>query len=691
MSMAPQMNPAAALGTRADNPMQLPRSFEVFQRVPESDNPSSMPREDRRNLEQVAKWLRDDQWEMAVSYRIRVARGWIAVRSIMEGYHYFYIDNFGVWVPLGKRRGEIRAFTNLMRSRYNRELGRLVDNNITCNAIPRSALSGGAMYKAESAKVMTNAWLEEINMPMIWDEFCQHHLIYGMSALYRYVDHFNQQVVLEAVAGPELYPIPYYENSDQKLNGMFRAKMVTRQWIQDNVPEAENKVGNSSVSLGDKSMFLTSDVGMWNSTQDGALAIWFWMKRSRHLPNGLMGLIIEDEIFRYTTNNGIIPFEISRYQQQSSRWYGIGLCETQVAPQMEHNRQYSDIIKSASFNKGRLFVNRGMFDVNELRDSDQTVITMQEDAYIGEKDPYYFLPPQRTGPDVGAVMALSEQDSRRAAGHESDIIMGQQEGRTESGPATERLNTNASSPLIPCTRRMANALKRTFPACLDMLRTTWPDDKQISTVGQENLPDEIHLKQRDTWPTSQDVIMMPGPILPMGRSEMLNLLYAMKQMPGDDGQGPEISSAEFRRALRMANYIPDGLETLDVEEQRIQQRLKMLFNDGQQPGFDPNDRQLHRLLMFENHRKAVELIRKKILSPAFTDPKTTSRVVQNAFIDLLNFHMAAMEGDKLSSGGLGLDAEEADGRGMAQTLDIAEQDMFSTDGKMTENGLMMGV
>ena len=65
--------------------------------------------------------------------------------------------------------------------------------------------------------------------------------------------------------------------------------------------------------------------------------------------------MIEDEIFRYRPSP-YIPFELSRYDKHPSRWYGVGLCEKLIAPQKEENRQYTEIIKTSRFNKGRLFV-----------------------------------------------------------------------------------------------------------------------------------------------------------------------------------------------------------------------------------------------------------------------------------------------------------------------------------------------
>lgn len=666
---------------------QLRQGFDVLQRVPQAADVTSMPRKDRRDLKAMAKWFHD-QFTKGMTLRRRIARNWISVRSIMEGYHYYKINAFGVWSIIPKKPGEIRAVTGLMYANYRRELGRLVDNIISVSVVPRSARNGMAFYKADRGQVMLNAWSDEIDIEQVWDEFSQHHLFWGMSALYRWADKENQQYRVEAVPAPELLPIPYYVTSDVHMDGIIRAKVVSRQWVEDNVPEASGKLAKQSGGMSESTLYITEDLGQWGKEQDAALAIWIWMKPSKGLPQGFRGLMIEDEIFRYEPSKDI-PFEISRYDKHPTRWYGVGFCEKQVAPQKEENRQLTDIIKSARFNKGRLFVDTETFDLNDLKNSDQQVIQTSDAAYTGNRDPFKYFAPASVGKDVAAVMQIAEMDANRAAGHESGILRGQAEGRTDSGPAISILNTNAKAPLVPALSRMYRALSRTFPHVLDGISELWPIDKKVTVIGPQDMPQEITLG-KDNRPSASEVIIRPGPIMPMGRSEMVNLLMNWRQMRADDGK-PLLTVAEFKRAMRHAGMIPPGVDSVDVVEQRILQKLDELFNDGQQPGIDISDRNFHALEKYEDHRRSIELIKSRMLQPAFRDPQITSIEVQQAFAALLDFHINYEMGDPGAADDIGLELEKIDALQQEQNLDIGAQDRFSNEGVMSLDGIPIGL
>ena len=658
----------------------------MVNRVPLAASVTSMPKKDRRDLKALAKWFHE-QFTKGMSVRRRIARNWIAVRSIMEGYHYYKINSYGVWSIIPKKPGEIRAVTGLMYANYRRELGRLVDNIISVSVVPRSARNGTAFYKADRGQVMLNAWNDEIDIEQTWDEFSQHHLFWGMSALYRWADEANQQYMVEAVPAPELLPIPYHVTSDVHMDGIIRAKVVSRQWIEDNVPEASDKLAKQTGGMSESSLYITEDLGQWGKEQDAALALWIWMKPSKGVPQGFHGLMIEDEIYRYEPTADI-PFEISRYDKHPTRWYGVGFCEKQIAPQKEEDRQLTDIIKTARFNKGKLFVDEETFNINDLANSDQQIIRTSDGAYVGQRRPFDYFPPQRVGKEVGAVMQIAEMDANRAAGHESAILRGQAEGRTDSGPSISILNANAKAPLTPALNRMHRALSRTYPHVLDGISALWPIDKKVTVIGPQDMPQEITLG-KENRPSSKEVIIKPGPILPMGRSEMVNLLMNWFQMQSADGKAI-LTPAEFKRAMRHAGMVPPGVDSVDVVEQRILQKLDELFNDGQQPGFDVNDRNFHAIEKYEEHRKAIDLIKRRMLQPAFRDPEITSIEVRQAFVALLEFHINFEMGDPGAADDVGLEGEKIDALHQEQDLDIQAQDRFSNTGVMSLDGLPIG-
>lgn len=666
------------------NPSPTSPQSDLISRVPATKDATSLPKEDRADLKSISKWFRD-QFERSMTQRRRIARNWVAVRSIMEGYHYYTINSYGVWSIIPPKPGEIRAVTGLMYATYRRELGRLVDNVMTVSVVPKSTKNGSAFYKADRAQIMLNSWNDEADMDMVWDEFSQHHCMWGMSALYHYEHQDTMRV--EAVPAPELFPIPYYAVSDMSLDGIQRSKIVNRAWIEDHVPEAAHKISKSRSGLSETALYITEDVGQWGEYTDAALAVWIWMNPSPWAPQGFHALMIEDEIFRYRPSP-YIPFEISRYDKHPSRWYGVSLCEKLIAPQKEENRQYTEIIKTSRFNKGRLFVDDETFNINDLGDSDQQIIRMSDAAYMGQRDPFKYFPPTPVGRDVDKVMGLAEMDANRAAGHESDIIRGKAEGRTESGPSIGILNTNAKAPITPCLQRMYRALRKTYPHVLDGISRLWPEEKRIATIGSEDMANEMTLG-KDQRPTSEDVIIKPGPIMPMGRSEMVNLIMAMRNMPSDD-QGPVITVSEFKRAMRQAGMIPPGVDSVDIKVQRITQRLDELYGDGRQPGFDPTDREFAQLEQYEDHRRSIELIKNRMLHPSFRDEQVTSPQVRKAFIDLLKLHMEFESGAAGAADDLGLEIEKQDAASQEDFLDIQAQDRTNNDGIMTLDGVPIG-
>ena len=151
--MAQHLDPA---GPRTPDP-------DLLQRVPATKDATSLPKEDRVDLRHISKWFRD-QFERSMTQRRRIARNWVAVRSIMEGYHYYKINPYGVWSIIPPKPGEIRAVTNLMYSIYRRELGRLVDNVMTVSVVPKSTRNGSAFYKADRGQIMLNSWNDEADM-----------------------------------------------------------------------------------------------------------------------------------------------------------------------------------------------------------------------------------------------------------------------------------------------------------------------------------------------------------------------------------------------------------------------------------------------------------------------------------------------------------------------------------------------
>lgn len=280
-----------------------------------------------------------------------------------------------------------------------------------------------------------------------------------------------------------------------------------------------------------------------------------------------------------------------------------------------------------------------------------------------------------------ALLELSQRFADQAIGLRSGIVFGQQEGRTESGPATTLLAQNAMASLIPTMKRLERVWKKTYTGVLDMLHLAWPEEKTIKVVGSGNVGRELKVLRKDL-PWSHQVIVSPRPMLPGGINTLASILFQLRTMPGPDGKpGTEVSSAEFRRGLQEMNLLPPGLVLADKPSSRIENRINQLIGDTQksfiQPS-DPSDR-TDRLVM-ENHRVAVDMLRNTILDDAW---ETYSSKVRAALVTQLRFHRQYLIGTATQPSQFDDDIDQVEATQQEAFMAAAEADLDTEEGNFT--------
>ena len=684
---------------------QIPANSEmarITSDMPNVDSPAGLEKKDRRSAKELARFI-EEHYQGGLDKRRAHATNWLSLMSIMRNIHYFKIKG-GQWLPLRKKAGEIRAVRKLMKPRYRWEMGRLVSNQIGVTVTPKIGQGENAFLYAERAKGIMPDWLEEADIPGFFDTASQLLLYFGLVGYYRYIDEFHKQVRLEPIGGPELFPVPYDAPSFEKADGIMRVNMVSKQWLemQDEALAARldgkpfrrmaEKATNQSISLSTDFSGIGS-VDNYGGRMSGATVKTVWMKVSPVYPQGAWMFFVEDELFRIKLNedergkplfNGKIPIEPVYYTKRPDDFWGDGFCEDMISEQLEANRQLTDIVINARRNRAFTIIDGEAIDPKDVQDSLKALIVTRGGSF-DQRVPVAHFPAASLSKDVGAILGLVEQGADKAVGYESGILLGRQEGRTEGGPATNLLNTNAQQPLQPVLDRIFRAFKRTYPEVLDMLRTVWPDEKLVKSPGE--LGREMLIRREDV-PSSERVSMSPNPLVPGGRNAMLQLLLQLRQTPSDDGKGFEVSSAEMRRSLRIMNLNPPGLELVDEVEQRINVRIGLLINDGKAPAIQPATLETAGELRFEEHQKAVELLKAAILDPGyrFFGPK-----VKQALLTEMEFH-----GTFLASGfnhplKFDDDVEDEDARLSERELDSAEQDLGSLDAHMSLGGVPVGL
>jgi hypothetical protein len=676
--------------------------------MPNTDSVATLPKENRQSAKKVADFF-VEQYRLGLDQRRPHAINWMKVKSVMRNIHYFKIRG-GVWFPLRKKQGEIRAVRKIMKPRYRWELGRLNANQIGVTATPKLGQGERSYFWAERAQAIMPNWLEEENVEQTYDTANQHLLYYGLTGYYRYVDRVHKRVRLKAVPGPEYFPIPYDSHSIEEADGLMRVQLVSKQWLETEDAQIERqRVGPDGQSgesfkrmatkAGRHSLTLSANfpgfgaVDRHGADMEGAVVINAWMKPNALNPEGMWAFLVDDELFRIKSEedengevlrNGKIPHELVYYTKKPDEFWGDGFCEDLYAEQMEANRQLTDIIKNARRNRGMTIIDGEAIDPKDVQSEESGLIVARPGSF-DVRSPIAHFPPQSMSRDVGAILALVEQGADKAIGYESDILLGKQEGRTEGGPATNLLNQNAQLPLQPVVDRTFAALKRTYPEVLDMLRDVWPDEKLIKSPDQ--LGREMMIRKDDV-PTSEQVILTPTPMMVGGRNAMLQLLFQLRSMPADDGKGMEIKSRELRRSLRMMNVNPPGLDMVDKAEQRILFRIGLLINDMQKPAVaSVMDGDSPELLM-EDHKLAIELLKEAILDPAYRFYGPEVKAALNAE---LQFHGTRRPEGTNHPDRFDDDIEDEDAIRSENFLDAAEQDTAGFEGHVVAGGEPVGL
>lgn len=670
--------------------------------MPNTDAPADLPRKQRKSAKKLAEFI-TEQYQHGLDYRRRHALAWIRVKLIMRNIHYFKIRN-GTPHLLKKVPGQVRAVRKIMKPRYRWELGRLNANQIGVSATPKFGHGERSFFWAERAAAIMPDWIEEEKVEDTYDTANQQLLYYGMMGYYRYMDRANSRVRLKAVAGTEYFPIPYDAVSLEEADGLMRVQLVSKQWLETQDDNLIRRTGKKDIkrmaskattqSLGLSTNF-SGFGGMDHQGGDmeGAVVTSVWMKPNIMHNEGLWMFLVDDELFRFRGTedengkvlfNDKIPHELVYYTKQPDDFWGYGFCEDLYSEQIEANRQLTDIIINARRNRGITVIDGEAIDPKDVQDETSSLIVARSGSF-DMRVPIAHFPPTALSRDVGAILGLVEAGADKAVGYESEILMGRQEGRTESGPATSLLNANAQMPLQPVVDRIFRALKNTYPEVLDMLREVWPKEKLVRSpadVGREMLI------KREEVPSSQQVTLTPNPMMVGGRNAMMQILFQLRGMPSDDGKGTEVKSREFRRSLRLMNANPPGLDLVDKREQRILYRIGLLINDGQEPAIESAMSGKFPTQQMEDHRLAVELLKEKILDPAygFYGPK-----VQAALNAELEFHANSLSKAFPHPDRFDDDIEDEDAIRSENMLDAEEQDLSGFGGQVMLSGEPVGL
>lgn len=666
-------------------------------RIPNTDTVAGLNRESRKTASEIAKRFRS-QIESGIELRRQHSIRWIQTLSIMNGVHYFTIDNYGFYRRLTKMDpNQVWAVVPVLDPFYRWEHGRLSANQLGVTASPVTGNGPAAFYQTKVAQDVMSHWIEEVDLRSFDDEANQQLLTYGMVALFAEKVPHRNQVFVRSFPQCDLMPIPYDARNWQEMDGIMRVITVSKDWLEMQDEMYEQRNGTKPVrKMADKS---SAQSAMWHSRFmgfgnnigagskfNGATACWIWMKPTPLNPFGEHLFMIEDELFGYVSGldqqgnpialvNGDLPLYPVYYVKKPHDWWGYSFCSGLVPMQLEANRQMSELVQSSQINRGFLGYNSQLVNATDVQNCINGLVPFKNPGPEDRLPPLISVQAANVGKDLGAVLQITDQYAKKAAAYESDILMGQQEGRTDSAGATQILAANANAPLQPVLDRKSVALSNVYRDAYRGIGEVWPEQKRIRVNGIDGFGRE-RLVMKNMMGSPDAISIAPTPLMVNGRNGFMQLIFSLRQMPGDDGK-PIMSAREVRRSLQMLNFSPPGLTLYDPVEQRIKWRINQIINDGMTPAIpdaqhDPQSNQI-----LENHQLAFELLREALLDPVAT---MYSREVKQSLRNELDFHYQLLHQNITKVDTFDAEADEHLSRIAENALDAAENNPESTAG-----------
>jgi hypothetical protein len=664
---------------------------------------ASLPNEDRRSVQKTADFIQK-QYTSGLSRRRQHAVAWKMIWSFLSGAHHFRIDKLGRYSLIDRREGEIRETVPYLRPWYRQAQGLLASNKLGVT-VPPLTTNTEALYKAHRTEALLNWWLEEMDVATEWDRANQILLSEGMVGYYVFPDEFKQNVVFQALPSSQLFPLPWDASSGKELSGLIWAKMVTRSWLelQDEIFEAQTgrppKPRMADEARGFSHFGLDFPVVTGSGLGgkfEGALVRTVWMNETEKTPGGEYLFLVNDRVFRQAIGTdeqgelrtrsimpgGRIPVEFVYFDRRPDDFWGISFLEPLLGAQLALDRQMTFLSRSVQKNRPWTFVNPDSVNLSDLQNEDAPIIPLKRSAFSGdESKPVLHFPATSVGGDTAALLNLSQTFGDAASGFRSGLVFGQQEGRTEGGPATSILAQNALAPLVPTLRRMDRALVKTYKRTLDLGRMVWPSKKLVRILGPTGGGREFTIQQSEV-PWSEEVNVQSQPLVPGGVQTLLSILFNLRTIPGADGkQGTEINSREFRNALARLGLLPPGVELENRAANRIQTRINLLIGDGQRPTFPATDISSPGRMIAEDHRLSIEMITEVMLDD--TVWLGLSSDVQENLKTQLRFHTVYAVQTTEHPDSFDDDLDKVDSARTEQAMSLAESDLFTAEGEFS--------
>jgi hypothetical protein len=689
--------------------MQVQQDTHPDQIPVSGEDVAAFEKKDQTSIKRMAQFIWD-QYQAGLAARRLHALAWIMVRSFLKGIHYFEIDYTGAYKPIPPETGKPRSVVPIIKPYRKHMLGFLLNNPF---GFTGKALSGSskAAYEANRAQDVLNGWIDDAGVERSRKQFFEILLEEGTVGLLPYVDKFRKNVFIRSIPGSSLFPIPHDARHPDELHGLILVEMMTKSWLELQDDLFEQQTGRPPVKRMEKkarqhmsgmhmNMPFMGSASSAGGKFNGSVVLTAWFRSSEKSPKGQYFFMVGNEAFRHippghsvldeVMPGGEIPVEIAYWDKDSSDFWAGGFCDSLIPAQLDLNRSATTLARNAKRNHPFLIYDTESINASHIQSEESGLIPMTQRHLEGtQRNPVYHFPATRVGRDVLHVIEMGRTNADVAAGARSGIVFGQQEGRTEGGPATTLLANNAFASLIPSQVEVDGAWTKTGKRVLDLLPFAWPKEKFLKLDKTGSVGRSLTVS-RDQIPASQKVLIKARSLIAGGRNALLQILFQLTQMPGPDGKpGSELRPGEFRHSLAELEMIPPGLDISNRPAARIETRINLLIGDGQKPMIRPSEPgDVGDRLVMEEHKTALEMLKDTILDEAGWH--AYGPMVKRALVQQARFHLSFLHGGSDQPNQFDDDMDNFEMQQTARHLELAEMDLETQEGEFNPEGEPLG-
>jgi hypothetical protein len=522
---------------------------------------------------------------------------WLIASAVLDMFPYLTADwnSPRVYTNPYEPKGVVRVKIPETITRYRREKGRLLSVRRTPTSAPlvtgdpdiwrRNRFASGALAYIDHAS----------DFSTVFDTWMSDLLTEGTAGILPYWDDMLTtsdgeagSVAFRVIPAWELYPFPGNAIDDQGLQGMTWSRVVGKEWIKQNLPEAENE---SQVQV-------TSPYHLYKgarTTQNpqsmtGYQVRWTWFKPSRRFPQGETIIMVGGHIYKrlgelpyWLGRQRVLPISVARFTKKNMSWWGESFVYPVAQLNREINRMMSLLVRRAILkaHPGYLMAPQGIVNTEDFKGQVGGLIQYKSNPFSPDSKPYWLQYPPSTS-DTDVIVNRFSQFSEDASSQHGPTS-GTSVGRVESHSAIQSLIRQDMIPMEGAIRSIDLAMKRAFGIALEIGRVRWKSKRKASVAGPMGYPNYTVSFDPMDLPDMGDLKILTGLDFPIDKPAMVQMLTNLASQPTPDGT-PLISSEEYRKGLLALGVEIPGVELISQNEEQAWQENYAMYGDGRQPG-----------------------------------------------------------------------------------------------------------